>query len=55
MNNTKQIINNHNKHILNSSKLINDTTDNTNTKTPKIAAVNRRTHAHLTETATSHH
>ena len=35
MNNTKQIINNHNKHILNSSKHINDTTDNSNTKDTK--------------------
>ena len=35
MNNTKQIINNHNKRILNSSKHINDTTDNTNTKDTK--------------------
>ena len=31
MNNTKQIIDNHNKRILNSSKHINDTADNTNT------------------------
>ena len=35
MNNTKQIINNHKKRILNSSKHINDTTDNTNTKDTK--------------------
>ena len=35
MNNTKQIINNHNRCILNSSKHINDTTDNTNTKDTK--------------------
>ena len=32
MNNTKQIIDNHNEHILNSSKHIDDTTDNTNTR-----------------------
>ena len=35
MNNTKQIIDNHNKRILNSSKHINDTADNTNTKDSK--------------------
>ena len=35
MNNTKQIIDNHNKRILNSSKHINDTADNTNTKDTK--------------------
>ena len=35
MNNTKQIIDNHNKCILNSSKHINDTADNTNTKDTK--------------------
>ena len=35
MNNTKQIIDNHNKCILNSSKHINDTADNTNTKDSK--------------------
>ena len=35
MNNTKQIINNHKKRILNSSKHINDTTDNSNTKDTK--------------------
>ena len=35
MNNTKQIIDNHNKHILNSSKHNDDTTDNTNTKDTK--------------------
>ena len=55
MNNTKQIIDNHNKHILNSSKHNDGTADNTNTKDTKIAAVNRKTHAHLKETATSHH
>ena len=32
MNNTKQIINNHNKCILNSSKHMDDTADNTNTR-----------------------
>ena len=32
MNNTKQIIDNHNKRILNSSKHINDTTDNSTKK-----------------------
>ena len=35
MNNTKQIIDNHNKCILNSSKHINDTADYTNTKDTK--------------------
>ena len=35
MNNTKQIIDNHNKRILNSSKHINDNADNTNTKDSK--------------------
>ena len=35
MNNTKQIIDNHKKGILNSSKHINDTTDNSNTKDTK--------------------
>ena len=35
MNNTKQIIDNHNKCILNSSKHINDTADNINTKDSK--------------------
>ena len=35
MSNTKQIIDNHEKHILNSSKDINDTTDNSNTKDTK--------------------
>ena len=35
MNNTKQITDNHNKHILNSSKHNDDTTDNTNTKDTK--------------------
>ena len=35
MNNTKQIIDNHNKHILNSSKHNDDTADNTNTKDTK--------------------
>ena len=35
MNDTKQIIDNHNKRILNSSKHINDTADNTNTKDSK--------------------
>ena len=35
MNNTKQIIDNHKKRILNSSKHINDTTDNSNTKDTK--------------------
>ena len=32
MNSIKQIMDNHNKSILNSSKNINDTADNTNTK-----------------------
>ena len=35
MNNTKQIIDNHNKHILNSSKHNDDTADKTNTKDTK--------------------
>ena len=35
MNNTEQIIDNHNNCILNSSKHINDTADNTNTKDTK--------------------
>ena len=35
MNNTKQIIDNHNKRILNSSKHINDTTDNSTKKYTK--------------------
>ena len=57
MNNTEQIIDNHNNCILNSSKHINDTADNTNTKktkTPKLATADRSTHAHLTETASNH-
>ena len=55
MDSTKQIINNHNKCILNSSKHIDDTADNTHTKDTKTAAADRRTHAHLTETASVHH
>ena len=35
MNNTKQIIDNHNKHISNSSKRINETADNSNKKGTK--------------------
>ena len=35
MNNTKQIIDNHNKRIINSSKHINDTADNANAKDTK--------------------
>ena len=38
MNNTKQIINNHIKRILNLSKHINDTTDGTNTKDTKTCS-----------------
>ena len=55
MNNTKQIINNHIKRILNLSKHINDTTDGTNTKDTKLVAADRKSHAHLMETASSHH
>ena len=54
-NNTKQTIANHNKRNLNSSKHIDDTADNTHTKDTQTAAADRRTHAHLTETASSHH
>ena len=43
MNNTKQIINNHNKHILNSSKLIDDTADNTNTDTKNCRCQQKNT------------
>ena len=35
MNSTKEIFDNHNKHILNSSKHMDDTTDKTNTKDTK--------------------
>ena len=52
--NTKQIVDNPNKRILNSSKHIHDTADNTNTKTAKLAAADERTHARLTETASNH-
>ena len=55
MNNTKQTINKNNKCILNSSKPFNDTANSTNTKDTKFSAANRRTNAHLTETASSHH
>ena len=42
MNNTEQIIDNHNKCILNSSKHINDTTDNTNTKDTKTCSYQQK-------------
>ena len=38
MKSTKQIVDNHNKCILNSSKHVNDTTDNTNTKDTKTCS-----------------
>ena len=42
MNNTKQIIDNHNKCILNSFKHINDTIDNTNTKDTKTCSCRQK-------------
>ena len=42
MNNTKQIIDNHNKCIVNSSKHINDTIDNTNTKDSKTCSCRQK-------------
>ena len=43
MNNTKQIINNHNKCILNSSKHMDDTADNTNTRDTKTCSCQQNT------------
>ena len=54
MNKTKQIIDNHDKCILNPSKHINDTENNTNTKETTTTTAHRRTQAHLTETASNH-
>ena len=42
MNNTKQIINNHNKHILNSSQHIDNNVDNTSTKDTKTCSCQQR-------------
>ena len=42
MKSTKQIIDNHNKHICNSSKHVDDTTDNTNTKDTKMRSCRQR-------------
>ena len=53
MNNTKQIIDNHNKRILNSAVHTDETANNAIEKT-KHATTNKRTHAHLTETASNH-
>ena len=57
MNNTKQIINNHNKCILNSSKHIYSITSQMTPtqKTKKLATADRRTYAHSMETASNHH
>ena len=57
MNNTKQIIDNHNKCILNSSKHIYSITSQMTPtqKTKKLATANRRTYAHSMETASNHH
>ena len=57
MNNTKQIINNHNKCILNSSKHIYSITPQMTPtqKTKKLATADRRTYAHSMETASNHH
>ena len=48
MNNTKQTINNHNKCILNSSKHIKDTADNTNTKDTNTCSYQQKNTCPLT-------
>ena len=57
MNNTKQIINNHNKCILNSSKHIHSMTPQMTPtqKTKKLATADRKTYARSMETASNHH
>ena len=52
MNNAMQIIDNHNKHILNSSKHTDKSPDNANVN--KSCTADRKTHAHLTETVSNY-
>ena len=55
MNNIKQVIDNHNKSILNSSKNINDTSDNANTKYTKTCSCQQKNTCPPNRTASSPH
>ena len=55
INNTKQIMDNYNKCILNSSKPINDTTNNTNTKDTKTFSCQQKITCPLGGNASRHH